>query len=71
MVARQQFKMAQMKKEYGGKNQFIMSIIDLNDGKTSLEKEYEQIRHGTEMAHECGQSGHDHKTLNKLKDEFK
>ena len=42
-----------MRKDYGGNNQFIMSIIDLNDGKTSLEKEYEQIKHGTEMAHEC------------------
>lgn len=60
-----------MRKEYGGNNQFVMSIIDLNDGKTSLEKEYEQIRHETEMAHECHQSGHDHKTLSKLKDEFK
>ena len=42
MVARQQFKINQLRREYGAKkDHMIMSIIDLHDGRTSLEKDVE------------------------------
>lgn len=51
--------MTQLKKETGKEGKLmIMSIIDIHDGRTALDRELEDIGHGDSHDHVCGGDEH-------------